>query len=199
VRLFVAVWPEAWVVGTLSRLVPTEVVESIRWIPASDWHVTLAFLGSVPDEELEDLVDALALAAADSSPLTARLGPATQFLGPGVLCVPVAGVDELARRVLEVTAPFSRSPDRDRPYLGHLTLARAVGRRSLPRQVTGTAVAAEWPVGTFTLVRSTTGPRGASYDTRAVFALGVPGPSQDEHVFGNTVIDEHRLPDTPPP
>ncbi|HXY27899.1 MAG TPA: hypothetical protein VEH82_06425, partial [Acidimicrobiales bacterium] len=77
--------------------------------------------------------------------------------------------------------------------------ARSSGRRALPRAAAGSAVSARWPVDAFRLVRSTTGPRGSTYDTEAVFTLGAPGPSQDEHVFGYTVRDERRLPDTPPP
>lgn len=197
-RLFVGVWPDSRTVATLSGLRPPESAPDIRWIAASDWHITLSFLGSVPDHEIDGLVERLAAAAVSSLPVTAHLGPATQLLGRGVLCVPVVGLDQLAGRVLEATAPFSRSPDRDRPFLGHLTLARSLQRRAIPRHVAGSAVSAEWAVDSFRLVRSTTGPQGSSYDTRAVFAFGPPGPSHDEHVFGYTVLNDHRLPDTPP-
>lgn len=197
-RLFVAAWPDARTVGVLTALCGTEA-GGVRWVPAPDWHVTLAFLGSVPEPELDALGEALGTVAASGAPVTAHLGPATRLLGRSVLCVPVQGLDELARAVLAATAPFSRSPDRDRPFLGHLTLARSAGRRPIPRQVAGRAISAAWPVDAIRLVRSTTAPRGAIYDTRAVFPLGGFGPSQDEHVFGYTVGDEHRLPDTPPP
>jgi len=198
-RLFVAVWPDGATVEALAELLlPPEPTPGVRWITVSDWHVTLSFLGSVPDEECEGLVQALASAAAACRPATARAGPATQLLGRAVLCLPVEGLDEIAEAVLAATAAFSRSPEPDRAFFGHLTLARAAGRRALPREVAGAPASAQWPVDTFRLVRSTTGPQGSIYETQAVFALGGPGPSQDEHVFGYTVRDD-RLPDTPPP
>jgi RNA 2',3'-cyclic 3'-phosphodiesterase len=198
VRLFVGVWPDSRTVETLSGL-RHKPGSDLRWIASFDWHVTLSFLGSVPDHEVDPLVEVLAAVGTSSPLVTAHLGPATQLLGRGVLCIPVDGLDQLADTVLDATAPFSRSPDRDRPFFGHLSLARAVGRRAIPRQVAGSAVSADWSVGAFRLVRSTTGPRGSSYNTVAIVHLGTPGPSHHEHVFGYTVLDEHRLPDTPSP
>jgi RNA 2',3'-cyclic 3'-phosphodiesterase len=198
-RLFVAAWPDASTVEILEGLRPPQPAPEVRWVGAANWHVTLCFLGSVPDREIHDLVEVLVAAAGSCAPATARLGPAIRLLGKGVLCVPVEGLHQLARIVTEATAPFSRSADRDRPFRGHLTLARSVGRRAIPRQAAGSAVSADWLVDAFLLVRSTTGSRGSIYDTRGVFPLGGPPPSRDEHVFGYTVRNEHRLPDTPPP
>lgn len=198
-RLFVGVWPDTSTLQALSGLRPPEGIPGLRWVPAADWHVTLSFLGSVPDDEVADVTEVLAAVAASSAPVIARVGPATQLLGRAILCVPVIGLEELAETVLGVTAPFSRSPDRDRPFFGHLTVARASRRRVIPPTAVGRAVSACWTVDAFRLVRSVTGPGGSVYETQALLTLGGPGASQDEHVFGYTVPSEHRLPDTPPP
>ncbi len=98
-RLFVAIWPPAEVrdrLGTLAR----PAAPGLRWTTADQWHVTVAFLGDVADHEQSGAARALARAV---EPLSSRpravAGPATSVLGPGILCVPVAGLDELARTV----------------------------------------------------------------------------------------------------
>src|SRR6478609_506592 len=118
-RLFVAVWPPPSVITHIAEL-PRVERAGVRWTTADQWHVTLRFLGSVDDAE--PVVDALqsvtALAAVD-----AVLGPITRRLG-AVLCVPVGGLESVAAAVVSSTRTIGASPD-DRPFRGHITLARA--------------------------------------------------------------------------
>jgi 2'-5' RNA ligase len=84
-------------------------------------------------------------------------------LGGRLLYVPVSGLGELAHAVREATRPFNRSPDRDEPFLGHLTLARVRRGRRIPRTAVGIPLSSPWPVREFRLVSSTTGADGAQY------------------------------------
>lgn len=131
----------------------------------------LAFLGPVPDDEHGDLVGGLRSVGAAESPRTAVLGPATSVLGPKVLCVPVSGLDQLAGAVRGATARFNRSPDRDEPFVGHLTLARARRGRPVPRAGIGVAVSSAWTVLEIRLVSSATGRSGTKYTPTAFVPL----------------------------
>jgi 2'-5' RNA ligase len=89
-------------------------------------------------------------------------------LGATVLCLPVGGLDALAGAVVAATADLGQPPE-DRPFRGHLTVARARrgGLRGLPRL----ALAARWPVTELTLVASTLGREGARYEVLERFEL----------------------------
>lgn len=166
VRLFAGVWPPDEVVRLLSSL-PRPEARGVRWTPPEQWHVTLSFLGDVAESAVDALGSALADAVAGAGgPVEARLGPATLRLGRAVLCVPVEGLDALAtaaRAGIATVLPGSE-PD-PLGFRGHLTLARAHRRRSVPASLVGVPVAARWRVDTVSLVRSELGTRGARYTT----------------------------------
>lgn len=166
VRLFAAVWPPAEVIRILEDLERPEI-PGVRWTTPTQWHVTLAFLGDVAESRVEEvgaaLVGAMARAAA---PRVARLGPGSVRLGRSVLCVPVGGLDELA---MMVRAAFAAVPIRaapgGAPFSGHLTLARARARRTVPASLVGMRLEATWRVREVSLVRSELDPSGARYTT----------------------------------
>jgi 2'-5' RNA ligase len=168
--MFVAVWPTADVVSLLAGMArPPD--PGLRWTSADQWHVTLRFLGAVADEERDRLTNSfrgLPLEAVD--PVEAVLGPSTRRFGDRVLYVPVAGLDGLAAAVVASTADIGEPPD-DRPFRGHVTLARARGRGADLRVLAGAALSARWTVAEMALVVSHTRPDGARYeivDRRAV-------------------------------
>ena len=145
---------------------------AVRWTTRDQWHVTLRFLGSVPDEAVGEVVEALAGGVVGPA-CTATLGPAVGRYGQRVLHVPVVGLDALAAQSVAATAGFGEPPD-PRPFSGHLTLAR--GRRGADlRPLTGTAVAASWPVDEARLYRSELRPSGARYSVVRAFPLGPAG------------------------
>jgi len=160
-RLFVAVWPPAPVLDLIEGLHRTG---RARWTRREQWHVTLRFLGDADPGEA-----AAALEDLDASPSEAVLGPAVRRLGRGVVQVPVAGLDDLAAAVIAVTAGIGRPPD-DRPFRGHLTLARVDG--PVPPGVLGQPVAARFPVEEVALVASHLGDGPARYDTVHRVPLG---------------------------
>lgn len=98
-RLFVAVVPPDDVLDDLEEHVEPrrDAGPEIRWTDRHQWHVTLAFLGAVPEARLDDLTDALARSAARRDPLVLRLAGAGAFPNPYAARVLWAGVDEPAR------------------------------------------------------------------------------------------------------
>jgi 2'-5' RNA ligase len=163
-RLFVAVRPPDDVLDIVAGLRRPERA-GVRWTTRDHWHATLRFLGEVDDP-------APVAAALDAAPLSAAaasLGPRVAVLGRGVLMVPVEGLDDLAAAVTEVTRAFGRPPP-DRPFRGHLTVARA--RRGAVRDLAGEAVDVRFPVGDVRLVRSHLGRDGARHEDLHVRRLG---------------------------
>ena len=170
-RLFVAVAVPGDVLDLIADL-PRPAREGLRWTTRDQWHVTLRFLGTVDDPEA--VVDALEDAALGRcAPCEAVLGPRVEALSSRVLSVPVAGLDDVAAAVVEATAGLGRPPE-DRPFRGHLTLAR-VSRgtaRRLAGSVVGRPISARFAVPDVRLVRSHLGPRGARYEDIHVRHLG---------------------------
>jgi 2'-5' RNA ligase len=146
-RLFVAVWPPSSLVDALAAV--TGRAEPERW------HVTLRFIGPGDPDAI-----AAELRGVRARPPTAVAGPALERLGRGVVCVPVAGLSEMAEAV-----GYSER----RPFHGHITLARLQDRQRSP--LVGVPFAAEWPVQEFTLVNSRLHPNGAQYTVLERFPL----------------------------
>jgi RNA 2',3'-cyclic 3'-phosphodiesterase len=163
-RLFVAVWPPLEVVAKVVEL-ERPARQGVRWTTADQWHVTLHFLGSVPDAEVEPLRACFVHPGGGVATAVAVAGPRVERLGRGVLCLPVAGLDDLAERVNAATAGIA-VPEPDRPFKGHLTLARAKPGADL-RPLAGARLSASWPVEEVTLVASQTRPDGATYHVLA--------------------------------
>jgi len=174
VRLFAAVWPTDEVRAVLEAL-PRPPTTGVRWTTGAQWHVTLAFFGEQPPEAVPDLARVVAEAATALAPLRAVAGPATARLGPGVLCLPVDGLEAAAAAVRRGVAGLTVGPD-PHPFSGHLTLARAPRRNRVPARLAGVPVAASWTVDALALVSSVLDPGGARYETLVSAPLSRQGP-----------------------
>jgi 2'-5' RNA ligase len=161
-RRFVAVWPPSEVLDAVEAL-HRPVDAGGRWTRRDQWHVTLRFLGDVPLSEVVDTLDGVG-----SGPVTARLGPTVELLGGGVVHLPVDGLTALADNVVARTVALGRAPE-DRPFLGHLTLARIAGRP--PAGVLGQPIEASWTVDEVHVVASHLGGTAARYETEATIPL----------------------------
>jgi RNA 2',3'-cyclic 3'-phosphodiesterase len=171
VRVFVAIWPSPPVVHQLAAL-ERRARPGVRWTTADQWHVTLRFLGEISDAEVGLMKGALddLSASVRSGPVVAVAGPALTRLGSTILCLPVSGLDELAGHVTALTAETGE-PVGERPFRGHLTLARA--RRGVdPRPPAAVPLSASWPVGEVTLVASVLRPQGARYEILSRHRIG---------------------------
>ena len=178
--MFVAVWPDDLTARRLSAL-ELGSVPGLRTVRPGQWHVTLRFLGEVDDDLLPVLVDALGRAAARvRGPVRCTIGPATAWFGGArVLQIPAAGLDGVAAAVRRATVPII--PDaRPAPFVGHLTVARARGRRpDLSTRAggaggaggAGEAFSAEFAVPHLLLVASELSPEGPRYSTLARLPL----------------------------
>lgn len=148
-RLFVAARPPPSVRDTLAHLDRPDG-QGVRWVPDGVWHVTLRFLGEADPTATVDALRSLAAPVA-----VAVLGPTVERLGERVVCVPVAGLDDLAEAVHEATrgvVPSSAA----RPFRGHLTLGR-LRREEVEVALLGAPVSARFVVDTVALVESRIG------------------------------------------
>ena len=169
-RLFVAVWPPEAVLDRVAAL-PRPATEGLRWTSREHWHVTLRFLGPVP--AVEPVAEALA-ALPRLELTTGVLGPATRRFDQRILHVPVGGLDDVAAAVIGATAHIGKPPD-DRPFHGHLTLARVAKHAKVDlRPLTGTPVAETWTVDEVCVAESFPSSSGARYEVRLRVPLADP-------------------------
>ena len=172
-RLFVAVWPSPRVVSTLRATVETLAGQggagALRWTGPEQWHVTLRFFGTAAVEEATEAFRSVVVPSVGT--VEAVVGPATGRFGRRVLHVPVSGLEDVAAAVVDATASVGAPPD-DRPFAGHLTLARARDRGGTDLSPwCGVPVSGRWTVGGVTLVASRTDREGARYEVVDRLAL----------------------------
>ncbi len=164
-RLFVAVSPSADALADLAEgLAAAQTLDAagaLRWSRPETWHLTLAFLGEVPDEDLPTLRARLERAGRRHAEHAVAFRGAGRFDGR-VLWVGLDGArSELRALAQSVQAAVRRSgiAVEDRPYRPHLTVARAASPSDLRpyvealRGYSGPA----WPVRSYALMRSQLG------------------------------------------
>jgi 2'-5' RNA ligase len=147
-----------------------------RWIEPANLHVTLWFIGEVPDESLDRIIAALQAPAFSSPAFPLSLGGCGAFPPSGqprVLWIGVhRGLEEMRGLYREVGArlePLGYLPER-RDYAAHLTIARVKdGGRGGAREIRSILAALPADCGVcqiaaVTLFRSRLSPRGATYD-----------------------------------
>lgn len=177
-RCFVAVKPPPFLVRALDALDRPER-EGLRWTPADQWHVTLVFLAAADPAAL---VAALSGASrrpgwSGPEPVIARAGPRPEMLGGRAWVLPVAGLTHLAGAVAAAVGPATAPAPTpapgpagttmppvgpDRPFRGHLTLARARHPHVL-RRLARPEVGASWRVEEVVAYRSELARDGARH------------------------------------
>jgi 2'-5' RNA ligase len=115
VRAFVALIPPAGALAELADAVaPVRASHpDLRWTPAAQWHLTLAFLGEVDDGVLPDLTRRLARAARRHPPVQLALAGGGRF-GDRVLWTrvhpgPPSGESRVPPRRVAQLGPASRA------------------------------------------------------------------------------------------
>jgi 2'-5' RNA ligase len=179
VRCFVAVDVAPAVQERLAALQATLRREAgradVRWGDPARIHLTLKFLGEVPDGQVSAVGVALAAAARGARPLrlAARgVGGFPSVRRPRVVWAGVTGdVDGLARlaAAIEATVAPLGYPTEARAFRAHVTLGRVRQPRGLgplaDAIVRASAVElGEWDVGDVVLYRSRLRPTGAVYE-----------------------------------
>lgn len=180
-RLFFALWPTGEQRAALLHAT-TKIVRHCggRPVPESNLHLTLAFLGSVPEPRVEELsVIARRAAAAwpaDAAPLAVSLTALEHWAKAQVLAVlareeshdtPAPGVAALARILTTETAAAGFRPDL-KPFRAHVTVARKVTRAPRPSPMGKV----HWSFESFGLVESRTLAEGPVYSVVDSYVLG---------------------------
>ncbi|MBX6371184.1 MAG: RNA 2',3'-cyclic phosphodiesterase [Acidothermus sp.] len=174
-RLFAAVSPplaaRRHLAEALERIRAAD--EPWRWVDPPRWHLTLAFFGEVAEDRVPSLVSRLSRAVARARPLALRLAGAGAFDRPTRARVLWVGVEVreddpgLSLLAARCVAAGRRSglamPGADRPFRGHLTLARSAGEERLDAREVVTALADYrgpwWTASELSLMRSFLGPQ----------------------------------------
>lgn len=147
-------------------------------------HVTLAFLGRTPDDQLGRVIDAAGAAAARHRPFDLAFGAAGRFPASGKPRVVWLGIgegrDPLGALAASVTSELRRAALTfdDRPFAPHLTLARVRPEASGPEARTITAAVDALPVldlrtrvDRIAVMESVLSPKGPRYTARVEVPL----------------------------
>jgi RNA 2',3'-cyclic 3'-phosphodiesterase len=180
-RLFVAVDPSPEARDHLADALAglAEAPGGPRWTAPGRWHLTLLFLGAVPDRQVGDLAAALGPQVRAGAPRRLLLAGAGRFGSvrrPQVAWIGVDGdvpaLADLAGR-LAAEARALRLEVEERPFRPHLTVGRwRPGRPADGRLLDRLAGyrGPEWPVREVRLLESRPGPRPA-YEELAAWPL----------------------------
>jgi len=167
----------------IERLRPA--ARDVAWVVPGNLHLTLKFLGEVPEARIESVAGALGEASLAADAFEARIRGLGAFPSAHRPRVVWAGVTEgesemiaLARRVAMVLAALGFPRD-ERPFSPHVTLGRVrrPGRNPALSDALEGAAAHEFGqmrVLSASLMRSELGPRGARYTELATVRLGRP-------------------------
>lgn len=179
-RLFFALWPEPHAQVALAAAVDSAVREGeqadagVRRVPTENFHLTLAFLGSVPLSRLADVEEATRRCAAiprtQVLPIEIVLDGIEHWRKPQILCATSSWAPDTAVALAEslkqslIAAGFA--PDL-KPFRVHATVARKV------RRITGAPhiEPVRWTFDSMHLVESRTGPAGSTYSTLKKWVL----------------------------
>ncbi len=175
-RAFVAVVPPDDVLDAVDAVIAPIRREhaTLRWSSRASWHVTLAFLGTVPDEEV--LLGHLRPGVAEQEGFGVELGGSGAFPSTRRATTLWLGLDHdagllrLAAHVRSVSGALD-----DRPFRPHLTIARVSRERdvrAVARALDRGPVGRRWRVGEVVLFESELAPSGAVHRVRARIDLG---------------------------
>lgn len=188
-RLFVALDPPDPVRRRLAALAVElrraagRAADDVRWVAPESIHLTLQFLGAVPEERVAAVEAALREVAAGGRALSLAVRGAGGFPNarrPRVVWAGVEGdvasLGALAQGLGARLAPLGFPPE-ERPFSAHLTLGRARAPRGAPGLAGALASAADaagvpWRATELVLFESHLSPRGPRYEAVARAPLG---------------------------
>ncbi len=183
VRLFIAIELNEAVRLALTRFQDKlkRRCEGIRWVRSDQLHLTIKFLGDVPDKEIDQVTQAMTIAAHRAQPFCMTIESSGCYPRSGAPRVVWAGVTEtthaLARckdaveaELVEVGFPQSHGT-----FSPHITLGR-IKRDAWADRVRKTIESADYaplsqPVNKLVLTSSVLSPQGPTYRTVASAAL----------------------------
>ena len=179
-RLFIAIpIPDDLTPGleTVAAALP-----SGRALPPENLHLTLAFLGDIPDRQAEDVHDALGTVASPPVRIEATGIDALGHPSPKVIAAtvrPDPALLELRRKIRAALHGQGIMPDREH-FRPHITIARLNGRLTPDEQARlaaflaarGSVRPVAFTARQFALYASTLHPGGAVHELLAEYPLG---------------------------
>jgi RNA 2',3'-cyclic 3'-phosphodiesterase len=178
VRLFVAVDVDDEVRAAIEpRVAPLRDDERMSWTRPDGWHLTLAFLGTVPEDRIDEVVAAVAAAVTAwgvAAPVRLTSGTVSTLrrrtLVVDVIDDPPGALAGLGGAIQQALVDADL-PVEVRPVVPHLTLARARdrgrerGRGTIPPEVVHGLVvpSVTWSVAAVRVVQSVLGRGPATY------------------------------------
>jgi 2'-5' RNA ligase len=173
-RLFFALWPSAATRQALQGSTAKLVARSGgRPVPPENFHITLNFLGSVPDSDVAGLKRVAESIRVFSFEL--QLGRVESWSKARVLCAIATRsppqLNELQVSLMRCLSPERRELER-RPFQPHVTLARQVPRAS---RISEDIEPIDWRAEDFVLVESHATPAGSRYEVLARWRLAEAG------------------------
>lgn len=169
-RVFFALWPAPELAARLAA-VARERAGRGRPTRAETVHLTLAFIGDVPESRLPELVEAAGrVRAAPCALQIDRLGHwrHNRLLWAGCSAPPPALAELVAGLLRELRAAGFAVADAERAFVPHLTLVRKL---ALPPPDLGLPETLFWECRDFVLVRSRLSAAGPDYQRLARFPL----------------------------
>lgn len=146
-------------------------------------HLTLAFLGDVPDDRVAAAERALRAGAAGAPALGLEAAGLGAFPDQRRARVLWAGVSGDLRELAALQASLTREllseglEVDDKPFHPHVTLARARVPQPFPTTLDRSQRFGAWRAGEVRLYESFLGPQGPKYEVVAAVPLGVDQPT----------------------
>jgi 2'-5' RNA ligase len=164
--------------ATMGRLRGAAPRADVRWVSAQAMHLTLKFLGQVPEDRLPEVREAVEAVATATPRIRLACAGLGFFPGPSRPRVVWAGITEgvgalkVLAAVLEAALEPLGFPPEGRPFRGHVTLGRVRSPRagsSLARAMsdTGDTSFGAWTASQVVLYRSHLRPTGSIYEPLA--------------------------------
>jgi 2'-5' RNA ligase len=171
-RLFLALWPTGAERDALREATAAAVAASAgRAVPEHNLHVTLAFLGAVPEDRVAELTALASQVAARAAASPLRFTRLEHWRQPRILAALAADESLEAARVAaqlkDATAAAGFLPDL-KPFRAHVTVARQVGTVAGALELPPVL----WRGATLALAESRAGPGGPLYSVRDSWLLG---------------------------
>jgi len=160
-RLFFALWPTETLREQIEELVrPVLSGCNARLIPPANFHVTLAFLGSVTDDALASIMDAAGQIDSEAFELT--FDHVETWMSAHIACLAITPAPAPLTRLVDRlrSSLWVRNVDADRKeFKAHVTLARDWHDRTLDEPIDPLS----WSATQFVLVESKAGDAGSEY------------------------------------
>jgi 2'-5' RNA ligase len=173
-RLFLAIELPVEVKTALSSIRRPPLAD-LRWIAPEQLHITLKFLGEVPDADVPQLLETLA-AVPTPSPLSLRVSGLAMFPERGRVRIVAADVADDAGGIVKLAESLEAACEslgftrEGRPYRAHVTLARA--KMPVRRELVKVDVPAmSFTEKQFVLMQSKLSSKGPTYTVAARFPL----------------------------